>query len=402
MPRRAAPGDGEAVRSCLEAGFSSRYDDARAASVLAALGEGASLVVEHGALVVGALVAHEVELTLPCLDGMRARCVSDLAVRPTHRRRGVLRALMGAALGQAHEQGEAIAVLGASEAGIYPRFGWGAATHTASYRVDRRSASLLASARPSPGTVALLEPGPASAVLPAVLDAARRRRAGEISRRPDAWPEVLAAGGDRQSAPCRFVAAYLDGGQVEGYALYEVRGAGEERREVVLVECATTGDAAYVALFGYLVGIDLTDALRTGERPVDEPVRHLLDDPRALETVGTSDGAWLRLIDARTCLERRGYSAAGRVVLEVHDATCPWNEGRWSIETDADGETDVTATTDPAEIELGASELAALYLGGTRATSLRSAGRVLEHERGAALRLDTLLYCDPVPFCTAL
>ncbi len=406
-PRRAEPGDLDGVRACLEAGFAARYTPARRDALGAILGGGRSHVVDDGSLVAGAIVAHDVEITLPGLDPAPAACLSDAAVRPTHRRRGVLSALMGSVLADTRERGEAIAVLGASEAGIYARFGWGAATATATYLVDRGKARALGGARASSGAVELLDVAEAAEAFPAVFDAARRRRPGEISRRRDAWRELLGSETAGDGDLPRFLAAYAAGPDVDGYAIYEVRaaaaafGAGE-RREVAVLECCALTDTAYAALFAYLLGIDLTDAVRTGERPVDEPLRHLLDEPRALRTVDTCDGAWLRLVDARAALERRGYGAPGRVVVDLRDELCPWNAAHWSVEVDRTGAVEVARAGSRPELALDASELATLYLGGTRATSLQRAGRVAELEPGAARRLDAMLYCDPVPFCTAI
>ena len=74
--------------------------------------------------------------------------VTIVTVHPTHRRRGILSTMMDRQLADLHERGEPIAVLRASEAAIYGRFGY-AAGHPR--------------ARPRAGT------GPAAA--PAVPDA---------------------------------------------------------------------------------------------------------------------------------------------------------------------------------------------------------------------------------------
>ena len=90
-----------------------------------------------------------VRLSVP---GRRAPCggVTVVGVSPTHRRRGVLRAMMDAQLRDIHERGEPIAALWASEETIYGRFGYGIAAWAArssSARVDRVCAAAGA-ARP--------------------------------------------------------------------------------------------------------------------------------------------------------------------------------------------------------------------------------------------------------------
>ena len=56
---------------------------------------------------------------------------SVVAVAPTHRRRGILRAMMTQHLAEVHEKGEPLAALWASESSIYGRFGYGPASERA-------------------------------------------------------------------------------------------------------------------------------------------------------------------------------------------------------------------------------------------------------------------------------
>src|SRR5205814_3357820 len=51
--------------------------------------------------------------------------ITVVGVSPTHRRRGVMRAMLEAHVAAAHERGEPLATLFASEGGIYGRFGFG-------------------------------------------------------------------------------------------------------------------------------------------------------------------------------------------------------------------------------------------------------------------------------------
>ena len=65
-----------------------------------------------------------------------------ITVQPTHRRRGVLRAMMTAHLDEIRERGEPLAGLWASETSIYGRFGFGqAADPTTSSSTPTRSSS---------------------------------------------------------------------------------------------------------------------------------------------------------------------------------------------------------------------------------------------------------------------
>lgn len=62
--------------------------------------------------------------------------VSSLAVVPSHRRRGILSALMAHGLGAAVARGEAAAVLHSAEYPVYGRYGFAPATRHGGFTVD--------------------------------------------------------------------------------------------------------------------------------------------------------------------------------------------------------------------------------------------------------------------------
>jgi predicted acetyltransferase len=81
-------------------------------------------------------------------------------------------------------------------------------------------------------------------------------------------------------------------------------------------------------------------------------------------------------------------------VFEVHDAFCPWNEGRWKLE---DGE--AGRTEDEADLELDVTALGSVYLGGYTFAELARAGRVQEVRAGALPRADAIFRADRRPWC---
>lgn len=401
--RAPEPHEHDALVSCIETCFTARLSATKRSQLVAGLDPLRTLAAFDDLSLVGTSAGYAVELTLPGLDVVPALVLADVTVLPTHRRRGILTALMRRTIDEAHEREDLVVALEASEGGIYGRFGFGAATTSSSYVMDRSASALVGPGFAPTGNVVLLEAKEATEAFPLVFDVARRQRAGEIARRSWWWEELIEPEPDSSaSGSMRFLAAYEEGGSIDGYAVYEVRPKGERGREVVLEECCTTSAAAYVGLFAYLIGIDLTDGLRTGPRPVDEPLRHLLANPRALRTSETRDGTWLRLVDAVGALRARRYASARRVVCELIDEFCPWNSGRIEIEAGDDGRARVDRTAAQPDLSFDAGSLATVYLGGSRATSLVRAGRVVEHVAGAAATLDAMLYCDPLPFCMTL
>src|SRR6185436_17651450 len=63
--------------------------------------------------------------------------VTWVGVMPSHRRRGILTQLMRRELDDIHERGEPLAILWASEAAIYGRFGYGIAAPTVQLYADQ-------------------------------------------------------------------------------------------------------------------------------------------------------------------------------------------------------------------------------------------------------------------------
>ncbi|MGH9046962.1 MAG: GNAT family N-acetyltransferase, partial [Acidimicrobiales bacterium] len=69
--------------------------------------------------------------------------VSGVGVQATHRRRGLLRRMIGAMLADGIERGEPIAGLLASESAIYGQFGFGWATSFLELALQRRTARIV-------------------------------------------------------------------------------------------------------------------------------------------------------------------------------------------------------------------------------------------------------------------
>ena len=106
------------------------------------------------------------------------------------------------------------------------------------------------------------------------------------------------------------------------------------------------------------------------------------------------DGIWVRLVDVGAALQGRIYAGDGELVLEVRDAFCPWNEGRWSVAAGVADRTD-----DESDLALDVSALGSAYLGGFGFSQLAQAGLVEERRPGALARADALFRHPLHPWC---
>ncbi|NEE53935.1 GNAT family N-acetyltransferase, partial [Streptomyces sp. SID8455] len=141
---------------------------------------------------------------------------------------------------------------------------------------------------------------------------------------------------DRAGAsPLQCVLAERDG-EVLGYATFRVRPDWDRagpKGTVALRDLGALDAASYAALWRFLFGIDLTSSLEAGGRPVDEPLMHLVSDVRRCRA-RVQDSLYVRLVEVGAALEARAYRTPVDVVLEVEDAFCPWNAGRWHLVAD--------------------------------------------------------------------
>ncbi|WP_245949794.1 GNAT family N-acetyltransferase [Saccharothrix carnea] len=335
------------------------------------------------------------EITLPGTGPRPVAAVTSVGVKPGHRRRGVLTRVMRAQLHGLHDEGgEAIAALWASEAAIYPRFGYGLAAEFARLEVPR-GAKFRSGVSIGDDRVREVSRDEAMPVMKAVYEDLRPGRTGWLSRTDAAWEHQFAdTERDRGG-----LTAYHYALHPQGYAAYRIKHDWQDRgprNELHVREIAARTDEAYAALYRYLLDVDMVGELKFFTAS-DDPVTHLLDDAR-LALRGRSDSLWVRIVDVDRALTQRRYGSDVDVVLDVADEFCPWNAARWRF-TVKDGAATVQRVDDDPDVVLDVQALGAAYLGGTRLTSLARAQRVREVTAGALNALSHALLGDQDPHC---
>ncbi len=351
-----------------------------------------------GGELAGTAMSFALELTVPGPVRVPLAGVSYVAVHPLRRRRGVLRALMRYQLDDLHARGVPVAGLGASEAGIYGRFGYGPATWDSSWRLARGAAHHLA---PSGGAcrLELVDAPTARDVFPAVHEQARRCQVGEVRTYPGRWHDLI---GDYRQPGKQFVLCRDRDGRASGYAVYRLER--EDRYSahatVIVDHLIACTDVAYRSLWAYLTDLDLTDSVVASGRPEHEMLQWALADSRQLVVTGVHDHLWLRVVDLPAALSERRYPAEGSLVLEVTDHFCPWNRGRWVLEGGPDGaECRLAAGRDGAGLRLDAAALGSLFLGGRSVAHLAGAGRI-EADRTSLHRAQQMFGAGLDPWCS--
>src|SRR5262249_57347910 len=133
--------------------------------------------------------AYSFQLTVP--GGIASAAgVTFVSVRPSHRRRGILSAMMRHQLADIASRGEAIAALFASESGIYGRYGYGCASGQLRLTIRRGEGALI----PAPGgaggagaghgavRLRAVQPGAVRTELAMVYDSVLPHRPGMMAR----------------------------------------------------------------------------------------------------------------------------------------------------------------------------------------------------------------------------
>jgi predicted acetyltransferase len=325
--------------------------------------------------------------------------VTAVGVLGTHRRRGALKAMMAKQLDDADERGEVAAILNASESSIYGRFGYGLAQEYQALRIRTSRAEF--DPAPPARRLRLVPKQESPPFLRPIFDAYRLTRPGEVSRIDDWWQSLV---GDvvtwKGGGPVFVVVAEGEGDDPGGYALYEMHETdrGPMKRTLVREFVAATAETA-AALWRYLVEVDLVAVVEMQARPLDDPIRWRLAEPRQLEVVRQSDYLWVRLLDIPRALSARAYDTEGELVIAVDDPFRPELSGCYRLEGSPKG--GACEPTDAApDLAMSVSELGALYLGGMAASRLADAGRIDERQPGALHVADAMFRWNVLPFCS--
>lgn len=350
-----------------------------------------------GDLIVGTLGGYPFEITVPGGASVPMAGTTIVTVQPTHRRQGLLTAMMRDHLDDTAHRGEALVGLWSSEAPIYERYGFGRAT---SRDVVEAANDALRIAGPVEGTVRFVDPADEEAI-PAVFDEVRKGKPGMLSRSRDWWEHRIFYDPEHSrndNSAKRFVLYEADG-EAEGYAIYTQKPDWENfipDGRVVVHEIIASTDRAHTGLWNYIANIDLYPRVKYWNVAPDDPLWWKLADSRRVERK-RMDALWLRIMDVPAALGARRYETDGSIRIAVEDPFRPQASGVYELVV-SDGVGKSMAVEGEADVGLGIDALAALYLGESNALSMAAAG-VIDGEVDRISRLHRLFLTDAEPWC---
>ena len=331
--------------------------------------------------------------------------VTAVTTMPTHRRRGHLRELMTRAFATMHESGQPLAMLWASMAAIYQRFGYGTASRNWTYRFNPRDLRFVDEI-PTPGRVRLVRGDTTPSVIGETYErfAAQRtpmlRRNVELVPGVSWWTDVRLHRWRPDQSPY-LVAAYEEDGAVLGYAIYDVRQHDDWQpgpdQELIVSDLVWLTPAAHRALIRYLTGYDLVRTIRIAPLPVDDPLFYQAQEPRLLN-VTAGDGTLVRIVDLPAALAGRGYDADGRLTFGFTDDLCPWNSGVWDLQVDG-GTARVRRSAGAPDLCLTPRVLAMLASGYQSAPMLARIGLLPAADARTLAAADALFHTACAPLC---
>ncbi len=326
--------------------------------------------------------------------------VTMVGTLPHYRRQGLLRKLMTQAYSDMRDRNQPIAILWASMAAIYQRFGYGIASSSVRYSFDPRFAGLQ-QAYEAPGRITLESAEDAYAVIKQIYVEYASPRNLHIHRSRALWQASTLRPGEK-GQPVH-VATYRNAdGRASGYVVYQL--IEKERNEPgpdqrLLVQDYVALDLeAFRALWEFLRSHDLAgEVVIRGALGEDDVTPELLLEPRMLKKY-VSDGIWMRIIEVEKALMARPYGDRGELSIAVEDSMCPWNTGTFLLETDG-RTTDVRRKDGPADLTVTPNALATLLAGHRTATHLARAGRLNAGSDTALVRADRIFRTEYAPNC---
>jgi predicted acetyltransferase len=348
-----------------------------------------------GSWCVGHAGAFRFETVVPGGKRVATAGVTRIGVSPTATRQGALTRMLREVLLTARAEGRPLASLRASEAVIYGRHGFGLAGDGVGVQIDVARARPIANA--APGTIRQLRRREILDVVPPLYERIAVRP-GVISRPTFLWQRYLGDALKREKQSFVIVHTAPDGID-DGFAHATVAW-----NEVPFDDTAGRGEvhdvwgstpSVELALWDFLLGIDLVRSYDVEERPLDDPLRLAMADIRAYRTRQRYDEQWLRLLNVEAALRARAYRSNERVTIAVTDPMFADNTDVFEVSADGVRR---RGPASQADLTCEIDALSAAYLGSTAWTDLAAVGKVQgDHDHIA--RADALFAARPLAWC---
>jgi len=329
-------------------------------------------------------------------DPVPVAAVTAVGTLPIHRRRGYLRKITTQHFQQLYEQGERpIAILYAAWAAIYQRYGYAVVSTRISYNIEPQYIRF-----PFPTSVAgtLRETGDDD--FPVFVDLYRRfreDRIGLVHRGREMWNVGVLA--PPPSGGFLHKVVYEEEGEPRGYVVHTAQPGSVQSpgNTVAIRDLVWLTPSAYRAVWDYLANMDIVRSIGWGNTAPDDPLPHLLLEPRRLNMT-CADGILGRIVDIERAMPGRRYDEEAVLTFGISDALCPWNEGAWRLETSPEGAS-IARTNETPQVVMPVSTLALLVFGQVTASHAAGMGRLDANQPDALPAWDRTMRTRYRPAC---
>ena len=254
----------------------------------------------EGGKIVGTAGAYSLTVATPGGE-IAAAGITTVGVLPSHRGQGHFQRLMSCVLDEAHGRAEGIAVLWASEGGLYRTFGFGLGTRNARAEVETHAVTFTGGAASK--ELRLIELATAAEVLAPIYDEVHRATPGSLDRSLAWWEAYRLTDplGERGTGGPLQCCVFSEGGHDKAYALYRIHPRYEHRLHhdsLEVIEAVATTPQSSLAMWRYLMTMDLVESVRADYLPEDHPLSLMVAAPGRLRMT-LCDGLWLRIVMSR-------------------------------------------------------------------------------------------------------
>jgi len=334
-------------------------------------------------------------------EGIPVAGVTSVGTMPIFRRRGYLRRITTTHFNYLHESGEyGIAILLASLAAIYQRYGYAIVSTRNMYDVEPR---YLEFAVDWPVAGRLREVGDDEfGVMVELYRHFRANRTGYIHRGRAMWEAGVLNPPPAGSRLIKVI--YEESGEPLGYVIYVITPLPGQalgpRQRLAIRDLVWLSPAAYRAIWQHFAAMDLVSNIVWERVPGDDPLPHLLLEPRMLHLTA-QDGLLARIVDIERAFPKLRFLGEGSLIFEAIDDLCPWNRGRWQVEASTEG-TAISRTTKRPQLTMPISTLPMLVFGQISATEAARMGRLTVEDDKAFVVWDKVMRASYRPFCADL
>jgi predicted acetyltransferase len=329
--------------------------------------------------------------------------ITMVSTFPAYRRRNYLRKVVQAHFRRLHEHGgQPIAALLASMAAIYQRYGYAVVSTRSGYSIEPQ---YLRFALKLPANGLFREAGESDLEL--MLDLYHRFISGKVGCLHRGEGMQVAPGSTFSvwnSMPPALPAVrliYYQAGKPQGYVIYsqvrDVSPGNPMGQRLVVQDLVWLSPEAYYAIWGLFSNMDIISRVDWGKAPPDDPLPHLLLEPRKLN-ITSADGLLARIVDVERALSERPYTVEGDLTFEVIDDLCPWNSGAWRLSVSPQGN-QIARTDREAQLKMPLSTLAMLFFGQIGASQAAAMGRLDVSLPGSLSLWDRVMSTPSRPFC---